>query len=256
MSSQHRQFITLDSCINDYLTESEQSNHRYFKLFHVGFRGMEQLGIDFFNQIKSVKLPILATKTVPLPADYLNYQKVGVLNAAGEAIPLKYNSKLTTYADLLPGRLSKTVDNTLFDLYIASTPIFYNYWNGDMFVNLYGCPSGAPFVGGFKIDDSNGVIVLDENFGYDYIILEYIASPKEGEEYYLPVQFREALIAWMAWKDIANLPTTRRGNLGDKRDRRHEFYNERRLANARYRPLYLEQAYELELEMTRMTPKA
>lgn len=256
MASQHRQFITLDSCITDYLTESEQSNHRYFKMFHLAFRGMEILGIDFFYQIKSVKLPVLATKTVSLPPDYLSYQKVGVLNAVGEVIPLKFNSKLTTYADLLPGRLTKTVDDTLFDLYIASTPVFYNYWNGDVYVNLYGCPSGAPFVGGFKIDDSNGVILLDENFGYEYIILEYISSPQEGQEYYVPIQFREALIAWIAWKDIANLPTTRRGNLGDKRDRRHEFFNERRLANARYRPLYLEQAYELELEMTRMALKA
>lgn len=256
MASQHRQFISLDSCITDYLTESEQSNHRYFKMFHLAFRGMEILGIDFFYQIKSVKLPVLATKTVPLPPDYLNYQKVGVLNAVGEVIPLKFNSKLTTYADLLPGRLTKTVDDTLFDLYIASTPVFYNYWNGDVYVNLYGCPSGAPFVGGFKIDESNGVILLDENFGYEYIILEYVSSPQEGQEYYIPIQFREALIAWMAWKDIANLPATRRGNLGDKRDRRHEFFNERRLANARYRPLYLEQAYELELEMTRMALKA
>src|SRR6185503_14932189 len=256
MASQYRQFITLDSCINDYITESEQSNHKYYKHFHLAFRGMEQLGIDFFYQIKSVKLPVLSNKTVPLPPDYQNYQKVGVLNGGGEVISLRYNSKLTTYADLQTERISKTVDNTLFDLYIANTPIFYNYWNGEVFINLYGIPSGSPTVGGFKIDDSNGVILLDENFGYDYIILEYIASPVEGQDYFIPMQFREALIAWLGWKDIANLPTTRRGNLGDKRDRRHDFFNERRLANARYRPLYLEQAYELNLEMTRMAVKA
>jgi hypothetical protein len=217
---------------------------------------MEMLGLDFFYQIKSVKLPVLANKIVSLPADYLNYQKVGVFNATGEVIPLKYNDKLTTYADLNPNRLTKTVDNTLFDLYLASTPIWFNYWNGDVFVNLYGVPSGSPFVGGFKIDNTNGVILLDENFGYDYIVMEYVASPQQGEDYFIPVQFREAMIAWLAWKDIANLPATRRGNLGDKRDRRHEFYNERRLANARWRPLILAEAYELNLEMTRMCLKA
>lgn len=86
--------------------------------------------------------------------------------------------------------------------------------------------------------------------------MEYVASPMQGEDYYVPVQFREAMIAWLAWKDIASLPITRRGGLGDKRDRKHEFYNERRLANARWRPLYLDQAYELNLEMTRMCLKA
>ena len=43
--------------------------------------------------------------------------------------------------------------------------------------------------------------------------------------------------------------------LGEKRDRKHEFYNERRLANARYRPFYLDEAYELALESTRLTVK-
>lgn len=256
MSAQNRQFIKLDEVVNLYLDRSEQSYHRFFKCWHIAFEGFEQLGIDFFYQIKSVKLPVLANKTVIIPADYLNYQKIGVFNAAGEVIPLKYNDKLTTYADLNPNRLSKTVDNTLFDLYSANSPIFYNYWNGDAFVNLYGCPSGAPFVGGFKIDDTNGIILLDENFGYDYICMEYMASPKEGEDVYLPVQFKIALMWYIAWQDIAFLPTTRKGGLGDKEQRKKNFFNERRLANARWRPLYLDQAYELNLEMTRMTVKA
>lgn len=256
MTAQNRQYILLDSIITDYLVESEQSNSKYFKLFHLAFRGMENLGLDFFYQIRSVKLPVLSNKTVMLPADYLNYQKVGVFNSTGEVIPLKYNEKLTTYADLLPNRIDRTQDNTLFELSINNTPIWFNYWNGDVFVNLYGIPSGSPFVGGFKIDNTNGVILLDENFGYDYICIEYIASPKEGEDYYLPIQFREAMIAWLAWKDsTAGIPRTHI-HLGDKRDKRHEFFNERRLANARWRPIRLEEAYELQLEMQRMCLKA
>lgn len=254
--SQHIQFVNLDTIITDYLTESEQSNHKYFKLFHLAFRGMEQLGLDFFYQVKSLKLPVLANLTVPLPADFLSYQKVGVFNSVGEVIPLKYNDKLTTFADLLPNRLDVTVDNTLFDVYVAASPIFYNYWNGDVFVNLYGCPSGAPFVGGFKVDVSNGVILLGENFGYQYIVLEYVASPAATENYPVPVQFREALIAWLAWKDISNMGSKSHMSLGDKQIRRKEFYNERRLANARWNPIYLSEAYELNLDNQRMTVKA
>lgn len=254
--AQRRQFITLDSCITDYLTQSEQPNHKYFKLFHIGFRGYETLGLDFFYQIKSVKLPVLANQTVTMPSDYISYQKIGVFNASGEVIPLKYNSKLTTFADLSISRDSLTVDNTLFDLYTTNSPIFFNFWSGDVFTNLYGVASGAPFVGGFKIDEANGVILLDENFGYDYICMEYVASPTQGEEYFLPIQFREAMIAWLGWQDIALLPSTRKGSISDKAQRRTNFYNERRLANARWRPLYLEQAYELNLEMTRMCLKA
>lgn len=256
MTSSKQGWITLDSVINDYLDESEQSIHKYAKCFNLAFRGMEQLGIDFFYQIKSLKLPVLPNKTVLLPPDYINYSKIGVLNSKGEVIPLKYNNKLTNYAELLSNRIEKTQDNTLYNFYLPTSPIFYNYWGSGSLGNLYGVPSGAPFVGNFKIDHSNGVILLDENFFYEYIIIEYVSSPKEGEEYYVPIVFREALIAYLAWTDIRSMPSSRRGNLGDKRDRRHEFYNERRLAQARYRPFYLDEAYQLSLEMTRMCVKA
>jgi hypothetical protein len=76
--AQRLAYIELDSVINDYLSESEQPIHKYFKVFHLAFRGFENLGLDFFYHVKSVKLPINANLTVNLPADYLNWTKVGV----------------------------------------------------------------------------------------------------------------------------------------------------------------------------------
>lgn len=255
MAAQPKSWITIDSVVRDYLDEAELSNHKYYKCWNLAFRGMEQLGLDFFYNIKSSKLPVKENRTVELPNDFINYTKIGVFNNRGEVIPLKFNNKLSNFADLKPNRLEETQDKTLFDYYSPQAGIFYNYSNGTYFGNLYGIPSGAPFVGNFKIDTANSLILLNDGFIYDYVIVEYIAAPKEGEEYYIPVQFREALIAYIAWKDIANIPSSRKGNLGDKRDRRHEFYNERRLANARYKPFYLDQAYELALESTRLTVK-
>ena len=252
---QHQGMIEIDSVINSYLNRSEQSNHKYFKLWHICFEGMEQMGLDFFYRIQSVKLPVNANLTVNLPDDYLNYSKVGILNFRGEIIPLTFNNKLTTYADLNPNRIEKTQDNTIVDLLLFNTPIWYNYWNGDSYTALYGLPSGAPFIGSFKIDHANGIILLGEHFGYEYIMLEYIASPKEGGKYYIPVQFKEALTWYLAWQDIAMMPNTRRGILGDKADRKRNFFNERRLANARYRPIYLEEAYEWNMEQQRLSVK-
>lgn len=60
-----------------------------------------------FYNIKSSKLPVKDNKTVELPNDYINYTKIGVFNNKGEVIPLKYNSKLSNFADLLPDRLQK-----------------------------------------------------------------------------------------------------------------------------------------------------
>lgn len=252
----HRQWINIDEVINSYIDRSEQSIHKYFKLWHICWDGMTQMGLDVFYQIKSVKLPVNANLTVSLPPDYLNYSKVGILNSKGELVPLTYNNKLTTYADLLPDRLEKTQDDSLWTWYNYNNLIFYNYWDGQVFTNLYGIPSGAPFVGNFKIDNRNGVILLDEQFSWDYIMLEYIASPQQGGEYYIPIQFKEALMWFIAWQDIAMLPNSRRGTLGDKEQRKRNYFNERRLAIARWKPVTQEDAYQQSLENTRLVVKA
>lgn len=252
----HQQWISIDEAINSYIDESEQSNHKFFRLWQMAFRLMTDLGLDFFYQVKSVKLPINPNFTVTLPSDYLQYSKIGVLNDVGEIIPLKYNDKLTTYAEFSADRIQKTQDNTLFNFFTFNTPIWYNFWTGNSFTTLYGMPSGAPFIGNFKIDNANGIILLNENFSYDYLMVEYIAAPKQDQQYFIPIQFKEAMISGLAWLDIRSIPSSRRGNLGDKRDRRHEFYNQRRLGWARYRPLHLEEAYEWHLSNMRLTVKS
>jgi hypothetical protein len=254
--AQHQQFVEIDEIINSFIDESEQSIHKFFKLWHIAFRGMTELGLDFFYKVKSLKLPINANFTVNLPADYLQYSKIGVLNDRGEIIPLRYNEKLTYYADQLPDRLEKTQDPTLFDAVSNNSPVWFNYWNGYMYTNLYGLPSGAPFVGSFKIDEQAGIILLDENFIYEYLMVEYVATPQEGEVYRIPIQFKEALISYLRWKDIISIPSKTHVNNSNVQMRRHEFFNDRRIALARFRPYYLEQAYMLNLEMTRKTVKA
>lgn len=256
MAQETQGWITVDEVIAAYLDRSEQSNHKFFKCWNIAFDGLNMLGLDFFYQIKSVKLPLNSNKTVYLPDDFLNYTKVGVFNERGEVIPLVYNEKLTTFADLLPDRKTKTEDNTLFNLWAWNSPIFYNYWNGFAFVNLFGVPSGTPFVGSFKLDRGNGVILLNENFVYPYICLEYLASPQPEGTYRLPIQFKEALIWFIAWQDIAMLPTTSHFNLGGVEQRRRNYFNERRQAIARFKPTYLEQAYEEHLQNQRLCIKS
>lgn len=256
MAVQNRQWVSLDEAIYAYLDESEQGNHKYFKLWNLAYRALTELGLDFFFAVKSVKLPVNPNLTVTLPADYLNYSKVGILNAQGEIIPLMVNNNLTTAFDMQPTRLSQTQDPTVFNAYSPQGIVWWNYWNGYGLSNLYGLPSGSPFVGSFKIDNANGLIVLDENFEYEYVMLEYISTPQQGQDYFFPVQFKEAIIAYLRWKDIISIPSSRRGTLGDKRDRRVEYYNERRVAIARYDPVRLNDLYEWNLRNMRLGIKS
>lgn len=253
--AEHQGWIPIDEVIYAYIDEAELSEHKFFRLWHIGHRGVTELGLDFFYQIKSVKLPINSNLTVNLPADCQKWTKGGVLNDRGEIIPMGYNDKLTSYASQLPNRIEKTQDNTLYSWYNGQSPIWYNYWNGNSFGNMYGLPSGAPFVGSFKVDNVSGIILLDENFTFEYFMLEYIASPAEGDQIYIPIQFKEALISYLRWKDniSTNVKThVSNANIGM---RRHDFFNDRRLAWARYRPFKLIEAYQWSQENTRLTVK-
>lgn len=256
MTVQNRQWINLDECITDYLNESEQSNHKYRKLWYLAFRALTELGLDAFYAVRSVKLPVNSNLTVTLPADYLNYSKVGVLNQQGEIIPLGVNNNLTVAFDLATTRLEQTQDDTIPTQLNENGIWWYNYWNGQAFGPIYGLPSGTPHIGTFKIDNANGVIVLSENFSYDYVMLEYIASPKEGGDYYLPVQFKEAVIAYLAWKDIRSIPVKTHVQNNSVEARRRDFYNERRLSIARYDPVRLPDLYEWNLQQQRLAVKS
>lgn len=234
-------WVTVESCVLAYMDEAEISITKQFKLTQIAFRILDELGLDFFYEIKTVRIPIESNGTALLPPDCINWVKVGLLNSAGEMIPLNYNSKLTSYAALNPNRKSMigASNGTLETIYSITTPDFYNYFYG----GSYGYLSGSSWYGGgFKVDSQNGVIILDNWSNYSEVVLEYVTSPDESVEASIPFVFKEALIAGLAFYDIRSLPRSRKGDISEKRDRRHEYYNARRLARARWNPFNLEQA--------------
>jgi hypothetical protein len=248
-------YISLDSILADYMNEANKSVNDHFRLWNILFRGMDNLGLDAFYSIKTAKLVINSNLTADLPPDYGGqWIKVGVLNGIGEIIPLYYNDKLTKYADLFSDRLTQTQDNTLISQNFG-TGIWFNYWNGYAYTNIYGVSSGSPFVGSFAIDEANGVIVLNEHFQYSYLMIEYLCVPKQGQEYYVPFQFREALIAWLRWRDIISIPVKTHMDNSNVMMRRKEFYNERRNAIAQWKPVRIYDEYQVSQEQTRIAIK-
>ena len=253
MSTQHQALITLDSVLLDYLMEAGKSNNDYMKAYHIAYRGFEQMGVNYFYQVIDIKIPVNANKTATLPANIINWITVGRLNSKGEIIPLWYNDKLTTFADLSPNRLTQTQDSSTIGANVNDNGWGGNwgFWNGWAYTNIYGTPSGQPFAGSFKIDFNNGVILLDETYQEDYIMLKCVCSPQEGQECLIPVQFREALVAWLWWKDGKVRQMSSHMQLGAARDAKHEFYNELKNAIAAFKPSRIYEKYQTHQEMSR-----
>ncbi len=251
-------YISLDEAINGYLSETEQSMHKFFKLWQLAYRGMAQMGLQIFFEVKSVKLSINANQTVTLPADFQNYTKVGVLNGLGEIVNLHFNDKLTYFGDTWNNRSSVTIDNTLYQYYQWQSPCFYNYWNGWGYQNFYGVPSGGVPAGYFNLDRTNNILLLGEGYTniFTYVMLEYISTPSpENGQYYVPQIFLEAIIAWLAWKDTGLKGAATRWGIANQAAKKHEFYNQRRLALAAFKPFHLWEAYQWNATSTRLTVK-
>jgi hypothetical protein len=68
--------ITLDD--DDYASNASDSAIRNFAL-----RGVRDMGFDFGNKIKSLKLKIQANNTVPLPVDFAGLVKIGIVDDNG-----------------------------------------------------------------------------------------------------------------------------------------------------------------------------
>lgn len=256
MSIQRLGYIQLDMIVNDYILEANKSVNDYYRLWHLAYRGMDDLGVDAFYTIKTAKIPVNSNYTATIPEGFIQWTKVGILNSKGEIMPLKRNDSLTSFADLWSNRT--TVAKGTDDIFPDSDSDIYNTWNWNSYgyVNIYGVPSGLPTLGEFKFDISNGIILLNQDYAYDYIMLEYVSSPKVESDYYVPMVFREALIAWLRWKDIESIPAKTHAENSNVVIRMRSYYNARRTAIARWKPIRIEEMYQASQEQTRMAIKS
>lgn len=237
MAKDTAQWVGLSEIIYQYIDQAKLTNAEYRRLWTIGVRGVEEIGLDVHSTPKTVKLLVKPNKTVELPSDYIGVSKVGVLNAEGEVSTLRMNPSLTAYAIDMNDRLTKNTDETDVQTFRLEDLAYVNYYDGARYVNIFGAGSLLNSAGTYGISEDEGLIYLNNEFPYTYVIMEYFSSPADDVDYKLPVQVKEAVLSYIAWKDIEMLPTGRRVNLSEKQLRRKEFYNQKRLARLRVNPV-------------------
>lgn len=238
-------WVPLAEVIYQYIDQARLSNADYRRLWTIGVRGVEEMGMDVYTIPKTAKLAVNANKTVTLPSDYVGFSKVGIFNAKGEVATLRRNIGLSSYKIQQADRLTSNTDNTTGNTYRLQDLAYVNYFDGARYVNIFGVGSVLNNAGDYDIAEEEGLIYLGNDYDFDYVVLEYLSSPADDVDYKIPVQIREAVLAFIAWKDIEHLPLGRRASLGDKQLRRKEYYNQKRLANLRENPILLWDANEV-----------
>lgn len=217
-------FVPLQRVVRDYMLEVDYPDAAFFRLWNLAVRGMVSVGMELFIEPVSRKLNVNPNKTVDLPSDYAQWSRVGVLNGNGQIATLTLNTGLTTMADESGERLSNIIDETVGGWndsgWPAYGPLPWTPWVSDTY---FGVPSGTEYLGSFKVDEEMGCVLLDPNYQHSYIILEYMPNPEATKDFLIPEIASECIIAFLAWRDIINKPSSRRVNNGEKVLRKQEF---------------------------------
>lgn len=248
-------YIKLSDAVNMYIDESKQTSKEFRRLWSLAFRGLTDLGLDVTWQPKVDLINVNPNLTVTLPDDYIDWIRVGLFNSSGEIATLRVNEQLATYKDLSPNRLENIASQIGTGTTYLDYPYWYGYWGDSGYESYFGAGSALIQAGECKIDNQNGVIVLDPFFAYNQVVLEYVSSPVMDDDYTIDFKAQEALIAWLRWKDIQSLPSTRLVNISEKTMRQREYNAQKHLARKRLKPFRLMVAEQYSRESQRLAVK-
>ena len=254
--NQITRFVKLTTLVTSYIDESRQTSKEFRRLWALAFRGLNDLGLDVTWTPKQTLLKVNPNLTVDLPIDYIDWVRVGMFNASGELATLKVNEQLSSYKDKSSARLSSLTSEIEANITNPDTPFWYGYWGDDDYEHYFGVGSGLIQPGECKVDAQNMVIILNTDFQYSNVLVEYISSPIMDDDYSVDLKAQEAMIAWLRWKDIQSLPSTRLVNLGEKRDRENQYKIQKRLARKRLKPFRLQVAEQYSRESEKLAVKA
>jgi hypothetical protein len=197
-------YIPMKRVVAYFLDEYNKSEGDRDKAWIMAFRAWTEVGFNIAFEPMTVRLPVdTGNMTVILPAGYIKWTKIGVINASGEVAFLKRNTSLTKWRDNNPNRLAAiTPDIPDMDVSgFVQSPYFYNYYFWNIYAPYFGAGGGGLITyGDFDVDEVNNVIVLSPTYGFADILLEYIGSPQQNNDYQIPIVCQEAVIAFIAWK--------------------------------------------------------
>jgi hypothetical protein len=196
-----KKYTPLMQIVSYALDELGKSNYDQDRCWVLALRSLVVMNYSFAAEPKTLRIPKNGNQTVTIPPDCLSWTKIGILNDNGEVCTVKINNALTTFDDLSPNRIERLtpdINNSIGSL--ANTPFYSNYYYNGGYANLFGVGGGLIQYGECRVDERNGVVILNPHFKYDSIIFEYLSSPEKDDDYKVDTCLQEAIIAFIKWK--------------------------------------------------------
>jgi len=217
--------ISLEQIVTDFVFSMDSddfaNNASDTVVRNLALRGIREMGFDILKRIKAANLAVSATNTVTLPADYVDLVTIGVVGEDGLVYVFGENKN----KNLLANNSGDLPDYILG----YSDFIYRNFVNSTTDGRLYGY-GGGHYSGEYRINIEEDRIELTLGTGVAEIYIEYIADEALAANPSVHAYAEQAVRSYIYYKLIdrkSNVPAV------EKARARQEYYNERRLANAR-----------------------
>lgn len=258
--------VTMDG--DDYVSSASDNAIRSFAL-----RGVRDMGFDMLKVVRSIKLPVEDNNTVTLPDDYVEWTKIGTVGTDGIVYVMgenkninmsqKYseidNNKYDTDGDGLfereDSKSATSGGSPMADSGITdgmNSYLFRNYIHGSDAGGLYGV-GGGHYYGEFRINADQNRVELKVKNDIKEVVMEYVADEARSTNPRVHIFAEEALRSYIYYKLIERKSSVPGG---EKQRARAEYYNERRLANARINSFTKEELLKTIRKNTKQAPKA
>lgn len=264
---------TLNIVIKEMLVELGETNeNKYARLLQHGISGLREFNFDLANGFEgvptSVVLPVNSNQSVDLPADYINYVRIGVLDNNGNLLVLGLNNDMRRGGPVdLCGNptntlqvqtTSSTTNNSNPDLAVLNGVLLSwdgyadNFRNGELTGRFFGIGGGTNPNGYYRVDMKSGQILLG-GVKASNVFLEYLSDLQAVDgEYLVHPYVVEALKCYIYWK-MASRNERKTGMV--KQESRQEYFNEFARAKARFNAHTVEEWYAAFRFSNKMSPR-
>jgi len=267
-----RDTVSVDQIVNDFMLtldgDDYANNATSTIVRNYALRGIREMGFDIMKRIKSLKLEVNTdNSTVELPDDFVDYTKIGVVAKDGLIYVFGENKNQNMALQYVTDAAGNPIDSNSDGVYdredakfVAETRASVSDFESYTFRNFlyegnigraYGI-GGGMYSGEFRINYEQNRIELYSTEGYGEVVIEYIADEARSENPSIHLYAENALRSYIYYKLIerkANVP------FGEKGRARQEYYNERRLANARLKSFTKEEALKTIRKNYKQSPK-
>lgn len=190
---------------------------QYLRLMQICIEGITEMNLFHTKEsIEVVYLHMSTAKTCQLPADYIDYIRIGFPDSGKLVVLTKHDSLLlprTFYGSVIGGSFvadtGDEVGNADTGNEIGTSSRIYfppHYHNGVYVGSLYGLPGGID-TAYYRIDVENRQIIFSGSTPRSEIVMEYISTGQKSDgSSLIPREVIPALRTYILWQKDENDP--------------------------------------------------